>query len=148
MKQKINDLLKQAMRNKDALACNVLRDIKGEVQKFETAVKYKGSTCDKDIEQIISTMVKQRYDAIKMFKQGNRLDLVEQNENEITILDSFLPTKVTGNALATVVSDTILKIGATGPSDMGKVMGAVKQTGIAFDGKELSGNVKFQLGQL
>ncbi|MBC7717238.1 MAG: GatB/YqeY domain-containing protein, partial [Pseudorhodobacter sp.] len=71
-------------------------------------------------------LIKQRKDSITQFTAGNRLDLVEKEAAELKILEAYLPQRMSADEVTTAVNAIVLELGATGPGDMGKVMGAVK----------------------
>jgi uncharacterized protein YqeY len=75
---------------------------------------------------IVDKLVKQRKDSITQFTAGNRPDLVEKEAAELSVLESYLPQRMDADAVAAEVAAIVAELGAEGPGDMGKVMGAVK----------------------
>ena len=80
---------------------------------------------DQGVMEVIAKEIKSRKEALEMFKQGGRQDLVEQNEKEIEILGEYLPPQLSESEIREIIKETIEKVGAAGMKDMGKVMGAV-----------------------
>jgi uncharacterized protein YqeY len=101
---------------------------------------------DMNIYAVISKMIKQRKDAIQQFAKGNRQDLVDNEQKEIDVLQSYLPQPFSEAALSQLISDAIKKANATSIKDMGKVMGLLKNSiqGRA-DMSTVSAKVKEQL---
>jgi uncharacterized protein YqeY len=102
---------------------------------------------DDDTLKIVQKAVKQREDAIGFAKEGGRGDLVEQNQQEIQILQNYLPKQLSDDELKSILQEIISKVGATSMKDMGKVMGvASKQLNGQADGKRINQTVKELLG--
>jgi len=101
---------------------------------------------DQESLQVLSSMTKQRKDSIEQFANGGRQDLVEKEEKELEVIQSFMPQQLSEKELDTIISQAIEDVGATSPRDMGKVMKALmpKVTGKA-DGKVVSERVKSKL---
>jgi hypothetical protein len=99
-----------------------------------------------EIQQLIASQIKQRRDAVEQFRAGAREDLASKEEQEIEILQAFLPEQLTGEALEALVDEVVKETGAASPKDMGKVMRALmpKVAGRA-DGKQLNEIVKQRL---
>jgi uncharacterized protein YqeY len=101
---------------------------------------------DQDIIEVISTLVKQRRESIRMYQEGNRQDLVEKEEAELEILLGFLPAQLSSAEIAALVDRIILETGAQGAKDMGRVMKALTPlTAGKADGKSVSDTVKQKL---
>ena len=148
LKERIDADIKDAMRQKSELSLSVLRMLK-------SAVKYKevepGAVPleDAGVTQIIATLIKQRRDSAEQFKTGGRLELAKKEEDEIVILQSYLPQQLTADELAAHVKEAVESSGAQGPKDMGMVMKALvpKVQGRA-EGKTISEAVRAQLAKL
>ncbi len=119
----LNDL-KASMLSRDELRTSVLRMLKAEMLNFQKSGT--GRTLDPEsLSQIIKKMVKQRLDSAEQFKNGGRMDLSEREESEIKILKSYLPQDMSEDQIRSVAKDTIIELGVTDKSGMGRLMGAV-----------------------
>lgn len=85
-----------------------------------------GPVTDADIVQVLQKMVKQRRDSIATYEQGNRKDLADKEAAEITVIEEYLPSMMDETATRAAIAALIAEVGAAGPKDMGKVMGALK----------------------
>jgi len=91
----------------------------------------------------LQKLVKQRKDSLEIYQQQNRTDLAQKEKEEIEIIEKFLPQQLSAEELKTILKQIISEVGATAPSDMGKVMGvATKQLAGKTDGKTISTLVK------
>jgi uncharacterized protein YqeY len=145
LEKKITDDIATAMKSKDAERLSTLRMLKA-------ALMNKGVEKNRALEsaeelQVVSTLVKQRRDAIEQFTAGGREDLAAKERGEISILETYLPPSVTDDELDRAVAQAISETGAAGPKDMGKVMKAVmaQLAGKTVDGKKVSERVKARL---
>lgn len=140
---KINEDLKEAMRGKDALSLSVIRMLKGDIQ-LKTIDK--GNLTDDDIIAIVSKQIKMRKDAIGEFKKANREDLVSQNEQEIEILNKYLPEQLTYDEVVKIINEAFSKVNPTSSKDMGLIMREVspKLKG-RFDMQQVSSLIKERL---
>lgn len=140
---KINEDLKEAMKGKDALSLSVIRMLKGAIQ-LETIKK--GNLSDEDIISIVSKQIKMRKDSICEFKKANREDLVKQNENEIEILNKYLPEQLTIDEVKDIIDEAFAKVNPTSSRDMGLIMKEVssKVKG-RFDMQQVSSMIKERL---
>jgi len=120
LKQKLNDDLKQAMRSREKTKTSVLRLVLSAVHNAEIAKQ--SELEDGDILGIISKEIKQRHESIDAFKQGNRQDLVEQEEAELAILLEYQPRQLTREEIIADARRIIEEVGAQEPRDKGKVM--------------------------
>jgi len=141
LKEKLADDFKAALKNKDNIRKSVITMIRAAIKQYE--VDNKVEIDDDKIIQIISKQVKQKRDAIVEFNKGKRQDLVDETNNEIQILMEYLPKQLTEEEVREIVNESINKLNAQGPKDMGKVMQDVmpKVKGKA-DGKLVSSIVK------
>lgn len=150
--QTIEEDYKKAFRGGDKAVTEVLRLLKTAFQNDEIAKR--GKTGDREAqltdEEALATIkrqVKQLEEARDLFKQGGRQDLVTQNDAEIAILKKYLPAQMDENTVREIVKSVVLKMGSSGPSDFGKVMGQVmKETKGSADGMLVSRIVKELLG--
>ena len=120
LKQKLADDLKQAMKSGDTVKRSALRLLMASIGNAEIARR--ATLEDGDILGIIAKEVKQRQESIEAFKQGNRQDLVAQEEAELAILNEYLPEQLTRDEIITEARKVIEEVGAQGPRDKGKVM--------------------------
>jgi uncharacterized protein YqeY len=146
--QRVDEDLKQAMREKNATKLGVLRMLKSAF-KYSAIEKSaaKGELNDSEAAHVIRKQVKQRQDSIESFEKGGRAELAAKEKNELSILQSYLPQPMTAEEIVKVVRETIAEAGATSRGQMGAVMKALqpKAAGRA-DGKTLSQEVQKQLG--
>jgi uncharacterized protein YqeY len=145
LEKKITDDIAVAMKSKSAERLSTLRMLKA-------ALMNKGVEKNRALEageelQVVSTLVKQRRDAIDQFTAGGREDLAAKERAEITVLETYLPPSVSDQDLDSAVTQAIAETGAAGPKDMGKVMKAVMAllAGKTVDGKKVSERVKARL---
>jgi uncharacterized protein YqeY len=145
--ERVDDDLKQAMRDKNAAKLGVLRMLKSAM-KYAAIEKSgaEGELNDADAVQVIRKQVKQRQDSIESFEKAARAELVAKEKEELTILQSYLPPAMSPVELTQLVRETIAELGASSKAQMGAVMKAL-QTKIAgrADGKTLSAEVQKQL---
>jgi len=133
--------IKDAMRAKDTVKRDTLRNIQAAVKQIE--VDERRDVTDVDMEAILMKYCKQREDAMAQFKDAGREDLVEKEAAELVIVKAYLPEPMTDEELTTILKDIIAKTGASSMKDMGKVMGAAKQTiGSKADGGRINTCVK------
>ena len=123
MREKILNDLKTAMKNQDKEALSVIRMVKGSMQLEE--INLKRELSDDEVVGVIAKEIKTRRDSIKEFIRGNRQDLVEATENEIKILEKYLPEQLTLEEVENIIEDAIKSIEVKGMQDMGKIMGIV-----------------------
>ncbi|RYY22710.1 MAG: GatB/YqeY domain-containing protein [Chitinophagaceae bacterium] len=143
LEQQIMGELKTAMLAKDEKTVRSLRAIKAAIILAKTS-EGAGGEINADAEiKLLQKLVKQRKDSLEIFQQQNRADLALKEEEEIGVIEKFLPKQLDENELKQIVSDIIASSGATSPADMGKVMGiATKQLAGKADGKTVSAIVK------
>jgi len=120
LKQTLVDDLKQAMRERDKVRGSVIRLAMAAIKNAEIARQ--ADLDDGDILGIIAKEVRQRRESIEAFSQGNRQDLVAQEEAELAILQGYLPQQMTREEIITEARRVIEEVGAQGPADKGKVM--------------------------
>lgn len=142
LEQKIAKALVVAMKAKDQGALRALRAIKSEILLFNTSGS--GETLDEKAEiRILQKMVKQRKDSLAIFSEQNREDLVQKEQEEIVVIEKFLPEQMDESALRTFVTALIAELGASGMKDMGRVMGeANARLAGKADGKSIAAIVK------
>lgn len=140
---RIMDQLKQAMRDKNEVALRTLRAIKAAILLEKTATGAKEELTEADELKMLQKLSKQRKDSLEIFRAQNREDLAKIEEDELVIIEQFLPQQLSEAELTAKVQEIITAVGATSPADMGKVMGAASK-GLAgqADGKLIADTVK------
>lgn len=143
LEQQIMTDLKAAMLAKDEAALRSLRAIKAAILLAKTAEGGNGEVSAEDEIKLLQKMVKQRKDSLEIFQQQNRPELAKKEEEEIAVIEKFLPKQMSTEEVKATLADIITKFGASSPADMGKVMGAAtKQLAGKADGKTISALVK------
>ncbi|MBL7742979.1 MAG: GatB/YqeY domain-containing protein [Chitinophagaceae bacterium] len=148
LEQKIMEELKTAMLAKDDAALRSLRAVKAAILLARTSEGGDGELKEEDEIKLLQKLVKQRKDSLEIFQQQNRTDLAQKEQEEIAVIEKFLPKQLSANELKEIISKIIADTGATSPADMGKVMGvATKQLSGKADGKAISAIVKEMLSK-
>src|ERR1700704_4805742 len=124
LKDRITDDMKSAMRAKDAPRLLTIRGLLAALKQRE--VDERITLDDAAVVAIIDKLVKQRKDSISQFTAGGRQDLVDKESAELGVLEAYLPQRLGADEVAAEVAKIVTELGASGPGDMGKVMGAVK----------------------
>ena len=124
LKDRITEDMKSAMRAKEADRLLAIRNLLAAMKQKE--VDERVVLDDAAVVAIIDKLVKQRKDSIDAFTQAGRTDLVEKESAELAVLQGYLPERLDAEAIAREVAAIVAELGAAGPGDMGKVMGAVK----------------------
>ena len=143
LKLKIEQEIKTAMLQKNKDRLRALRAIKSMILIAETE-RGAAITLNKEAEiKILSRAAKQRRDSLKIYQDQGRKDLADIERDELQVIEAFLPRQLNQDELETAVRNIIIKIGATSPKDIGKVMGrAIRELSGKVDGKVLSTLVK------
>ena len=147
LKLQLNDDIKKAMLAKEKDTLRTLRALKAAILLAETE---KGAveelTSEKELA-ILQKSAKQRKESAEIYKQQQREDLAENELTELEVIERYLPKQMDDEELEVLLKNIITKVGATSPSDMGKVMGiASKELAGKADGKRISTAVKALLG--
>ncbi len=143
LEQKIQADLKTAMLAKDEKTVRSLRAIKAAIILAKTSEGAGGEIKEEDEIKLLQKLVKQRKDSLEIFQQQNRADLAQKEQEEIEVIEKFLPKQLSAEELRGIVAGIIAETGASSPADMGKVMGvATKQLAGKADGKAISALVK------
>jgi uncharacterized protein YqeY len=145
LRERLDTELKAAMRERDAMKISVIRLVKSAILAQET--KGTRTTLDDDgILQVITKEVKERRESAAEFEKAGRSDLVAKAEDEIRLLQEFLPQQLSRDELEALVNQAIQETSASGPRDMGKVMGwLTPRTRGRADGRQVSELVKSRL---
>ena len=143
LEQKIMADLKTAMLAKDEVGLRSLRAIKAAIIIAKTSEGAKGEISAEDEMKLLQKLVKSRKDSLEIFQQQNRPELAKKEEEEIAVIEKFLPKQMSADEVKTELVKIISEVGASSPADMGKVMGvATKQLAGKADGKTISALVK------
>lgn len=143
LEQKIQTELKTAMLAKDEKTVRSLRAIKAAIILAKTSEGAGGEIKEEDEIKLLQKLVKQRKDSLEIFTTQNRADLAQKEQEEIEVIEKFLPKQLSAEELKGIIANIIAETGASSPADMGKVMGvATKQLAGKADGKAISALVK------
>ena len=123
MRNQILEDLKNAMKAQDKEKLAVIRMIKGAMQLEELEKKHELN--DEEMVSIIAKQIKTRKESIVEFEKGNRQDLIEKTNNEIEILNKYMPEQLSEEEIEKVITDVFNEINPTGLSDIGKIMGKI-----------------------
>lgn len=138
----------QAMRSRDDLRLSTLRMVKSALKNKE--IDKRAPLDDKEAQQVLSTLIKQRRDSIEQFQKGGRQELADKEAAEIKIIEAYLPQALGEAEIAETVKATITEMGSPTMKDMGavmkNVMAKLQASGARVDGKTVSEIVKKQLG--
>jgi uncharacterized protein YqeY len=148
LEQKIMGDLKTAMLAKDEAALRSLRAVKAAILLAKTSGANSSELKEEDEVKILQKLVKQRKDSLEIFQQQNRTDLAQKEQEEIAIIEKFLPQQLSADEIRDEISKLMTETGASGPADMGKLMGAAtKKLSAKADGKTISTIVKEMLSR-
>jgi uncharacterized protein YqeY len=125
LKDRITDDMKTAMRAKDTERLGAVRLLLAAIKQKE--VDERIALDDAAIVAIVDKLIKQRKDSIAQFTQAARLDLADKESAEVAVLQAYVPQRLSAEEIATAVTALVSELGASGPADMGKVMGVAKQ---------------------
>jgi uncharacterized protein YqeY len=148
IKERIAHDYQAALKARDERQLSAMRMIRTEAKKREVSGQKK-ELSDAEVLEVISSLVKQRRESIRLFAEGKRQDLVEKEEAELKVLLSYLPQPLSSAELEDLINQGVQEIQAVGPKDQGKVMKWIipKVSGRA-DGKAVSEMVKQKLAQM
>jgi uncharacterized protein YqeY len=141
LKEQLDDAMKAAMKARDNLRLSAVRMVRAAIKNRE--IDTRSELDDQAVVDVIATLVKQRRESIRMYREGNRLELAEKEELEMAVLLGFLPTQLTSEEIESLVRQTIQDLAASGAKDMGRVMKMVSPlTAGKADGKLVSDVVR------
>jgi uncharacterized protein YqeY len=145
LRARIEEALKNAIRGKNETAKDALRMLLTSVKVKEKDIRRPPS--ETEIQQLISTLVKQRHDSVEQYTKGGRADLAAEEEDEIRVLQDFLPQQLSLEELEKMVGEAVSEAGASSVKDMGRVMKILmpKVAGRA-EGKMVNELVRSKLG--
>ena len=144
LKEQLNEAMKQAMKARDDLRLSAVRMVRSTIKNRE--IDLKKELDDQGVIEVISTLVKQRRESVRLYLDGNRPELAQKEEAELSILLGFLPAQLDIAELTDLVTRVIAETGASSAKDMGRVMKALTPlTAGRADGKTVSEIVRKQL---
>lgn len=145
--EKINEDMKQAMKNREKEKLSVLRMMKGAIQLAK--VNAKDELSDEEVVDVISKQIKMRKDSVSEFEKANRMDLANQYQKEIDLLVTYMPEQLSIEKVTNIIEEAFQKISPTSPKQMGLIMKEVtpKVKG-RFDMGEVSKIIKEKLSNL
>jgi uncharacterized protein YqeY len=148
LEEKVMAEMKEAMKSRNEAGLRGLRAIKAEIIKAKTEPGAGGQVSPDGEAKLLQKMVKQRRDALEIYKTQNRADLAQIEQEEIAVIERFLPAQLGEAELKQELEQIIAETGAASPADMGKVMGmATKKLAGRADGKAISAAVKALLSK-
>ena len=130
LREKISGQFNIALKNKNKTLVSTLRLILAAIKESDIANRTggkKGDIKDPEIVKVLRKMKKQREDSADLYKKGERPELVEAENAEIKIIDSFLPKQLSEDETRKICKEAIETLGASSLKDMGKIMGSLKQ---------------------
>jgi len=146
LREQITEDMKSAMRAKEAERLGTIRLLLAAIKQRE--VDERIMVDDAGIIAIIEKLIKQRKDSIEQFQKAGRTDLVDQESKELAILQAYMPAQLSAAEVQSAIQKVIADLGASGPQDMGKVIGALKaQLAGKADMGMVSGLVKAALAK-
>ena len=147
LKATIKDAMKEAMRAKEKDRLGTIRLIQAEFKRIEVDERIDLAEDDARVLAILDKMAKQRRDSITQYNDAGRAELAEKEQQELQVIQSFLPQPLSDDEINAIVEKAIADSGAAGMQDMGKVMGLIKpQVQGRADMGEISARIKAQLG--
>ena len=130
LREKINEQFNAALKNKNKTLISTLRLIMAAIKERDIAnrtAEKKEAVKDPEIIKVLRKMKKQRQDSVVLYKKGERQELLEIEETEIKIIDTFLPKQLNEEETKKICKEAIESLGASSIKDMGKIMGSLKQ---------------------
>lgn len=147
LEQQISKGIMEAMKAKEPVRLQTLRNIKKYIIEAKTAGTEIAELPDADVMKIIAKLAKQGSDSAEIYRQQNRADLAEEELAQVAVMQEFLPRQLSPEELTEAVRAVIAEVGATSVKEMGKVMGvASKRLAGQADGKDISAKVRELLG--
>ena len=147
LEQQISNGIIEAMKAKEPVRLQTLRNIKKYIIEAKTAGTEIAELPDADVVKIIAKLAKQGSDSAEIYRQQNRADLAEEELAQVAVMQEFLPRQLSPEELTEAVRAVIAEVGATSVKEMGKVMGvASKRLAGQADGKDISAKVRELLG--
>ena len=128
LRDDLQNALKDAMKNKDMDTVGAVRLIIAGLKEKDVVARGSGKECasDQELLAMMQTMVKQRNESARIYKEGGRLELAEKEEKEIKVIERFLPKQLSEDETKEIIKNIMAEIGAVSIKDMGKVMAELK----------------------
>lgn len=123
LRERLNEEMKEAMKARDEVRLSSIRLVRSSVKNRE--IELRRELSEQEVTEVVSSLVKQRRESIRMFGEAGRADLVEKEERELQVLLGFLPQQLTREEVENLVASVIAETGAQGAKDMGRVMKAL-----------------------
>lgn len=144
LSEQLNAAMKEAMKAKDSLRLGTIRMMRSVIKNRE--IEERAPLDDQAVISVLSTLAKQRRDSIEAFRDNDRLDLADKEEQELQVIQEFLPQPLDAAEIDAIIEEAVVQTGAESPRDMGRVMKIVvpRTTGRA-DGRMVSEKVKERL---
>jgi len=130
MRTRLNDALKTAMKEQDKRSVSTLRLILAALKDRDIAARGKGNKdgiSDDEILSLLQSMIKQRRESISLYEKGGRMELAQNEAEEIAVIEDFLPEQMSDDEMAAVITAVLGDVGAESLKDMGKAMAALKE---------------------
>jgi len=130
LREAFAERLKAAMRAKDSRTTSAVRMVLAALKDRDVAARGQGNPAgiaEPEIQRMLQGMVKQRRESIALYEKGNRPELAQREEEEIAVIESFLPQQMSEDQIAAAAKTAIADSGAAGPKDMGRVMGLLRE---------------------
>lgn len=130
LRNQLSDALKTAMKERDQRSVSTIRLILAALKDRDIAARGNGNSegiGEAEIVEMLRKMVKQREESIGLYEQGGRLELAQQEREEIGVIERYLPKQMDEAEIKAAVEKAVVELGAQSLKDMGKVMGALKQ---------------------
>lgn len=144
LQTQLSDAMKEAMKAKDSLRLNAIRMIRTAVKNRE--IEIRAELDDQAIIGVLSTLVKQRKESAQVYREGGRTDLAEKEEQELLVIQSFLPAQLSEEEIRALIEKVVAETGASSARDMGKVMKVMSAETLGrADGRLVSELVKARL---
>jgi len=132
LREQVSNRLKQAMKDKDQQRLGTLRLINAAIKDQDIAQRGNadegGAIGDADVLQILGKMTKQRRESVRAYEEAGRIDLAEREQEEIAVIEEFLPRQLSNSEISAAIEDAIAATEASSIRDMGKVMGKLKES--------------------
>ncbi len=144
--ERLNEEMKEAMKARDSLRLNAIRLLRTAIRNRE--IEERHALDDQGVIAVLSTLVKQRRESAQVYRENNRPELAEKEEQELAIIQEFLPAQLSREEIDGIIEAAVAETDAASMKDMGKVMKVVtaRTTGRA-DGREVSELVKARLSR-
>jgi len=150
LRERLSEALKTAMKAREQRAVSTVRLILTAIKDRDIAARSKGNTegiSDQDIFAVLQTMIRQREESIRLYEQGGRLELAQQEADEIRIIEGFLPKALSEDEADAAIAATLEEIGAQGLRDMGRAMTTLRERYAGqMDFTKVSAKVRERLG--